>query len=227
VGSVAGKLLNAAPKIPTVEEIAFWNSEKTTEKIDARPNGGPIPYGKHETTLFKIGCKLRGIGMEEDQITAALEEICEKRCENPGADWRDMCKSKAHQACKYPPGTDGSLLVNRTGDTDSNGVPIPIVDDPSDIDPRFEMFDGKLDTKVYEDIAKRYTPYPDPGDIDLVSRLAKKLVSGTNIPLAYVREPLKAMVLHALDGKLIHPAYRKLSPRGNYFSLGESEGGKT
>jgi hypothetical protein len=41
------------------------------------------------------------------------------------------------------------------------------------------------------------------------------------------REPLKAIILHALDKKLAHPAFRRLSLRGNYFSLGESESGKT
>jgi len=104
---------------------------------------------------------------------------------------------------------------------------VPIVDDPSDDDPRFEMKGDFFDTKVYEDASHRETEYPDPGEHDLISRLAKKLTTGTPIPLAYAREPLKAIVLHAIDGKVIHPAHRKMTMRGNYFSLGESEGGKT
>jgi hypothetical protein len=89
------------------------------------------------------------------------------------------------------------------------------------------MVGETFNTKVYEDMAQRSTTYPNPGDGDLISALANKLVHGTSIPLAYCREPLKAIVLHALDGKLVHPAFPKMSLRGNYMSLGESEGGKT
>jgi len=104
---------------------------------------------------------------------------------------------------------------------------IPIIDDESENDPRFEMQGDTFDTSVYEKKAIRSTPYPEPGDGDLLSQVAKAYVHGTNIPVAYVREPLKQIVLHALDGMLFHPAYPKLSLRGYHVSLGESDGGKT
>jgi putative DNA primase/helicase len=114
---------------------------------------------------------------------------------------------------------------SQTKQTESESI--PIVDDPSEEeDPRLEMPGETFDTKVYEDMSRRFTLYPDPGD-DLISGLAKKLVEGTPISVAYVREPLKAIVLHAIDGKVIHPAHRKLTLRGNCFNLGPSEGGKT
>jgi len=69
--------------------------------------------------------------------------------------------------------------------------------------------------------------YPDPGDDDYVSLFAKALVSGTNVSVAYVREPLKYLVNHVLDGHFFHPAYLNLSLRGNHFSIGESETAKT
>ena len=84
-----------------------------------------------------------------------------------------------------------------------------------------------FDTKVYEDLSLKTTPYPDPGDGDWISVLARKIVHGTPIPLAFVREPLKAIVLHALDRKLIHPANRNMFLRGNYFNYAESENFKT
>jgi len=87
--------------------------------------------------------------------------------------------------------------------------------------------DGVLDTRIYEERGYKSVAYPDPGDNDLVTLAAKALVHGTNIPLAYVREPLKAAVLHCMSGKLIHPMYPKMSSRGYYVSCGESDSGKT
>jgi hypothetical protein len=134
------------------------------------------------------------------------------------------CEDRYGEEIKQKKG--GDLILTQTAPTSEEPV-TPIVDDPSDNDSRFEMTGETFNTKVYEDISRRFTPYPDPGENDLVSRLTKKLVTGTPIPLAYVREPLKAAVLHAIDGKVIHPAHPKLTMRGNYFSLGESESGKT
>jgi hypothetical protein len=89
------------------------------------------------------------------------------------------------------------------------------------------MHGDSFDTNIYEHLAKKSTPYPDPGEGDLVSKPVNQVVSGTNISLAHCREPLKATVLHAIDGKVMHPAYPDLTLRGNYFSLGESDSGKT
>jgi hypothetical protein len=114
--------------------------------------------------------------------------------------------------------------AKQAGDATPN---IPIVDDPSDHDSRFEMPGETFNTRVYEDASRRFTVYPDPGEGDLISLVAKKRVEGTPISVAYVREPLKAIVLHAIDGKVIHPAHQKLTMRGNCFNLGDSEGGKT
>jgi putative DNA primase/helicase len=147
-------------------------------------------------------------------------------------DYRDGTISKAIEsaqklAASPIQSTLGQLVptASTVGPTEQSAI--PIIDDPSENDPRFEMVGDTFDTKVYEDAEKRSTPYPDPGTGDLVSALSKKLGHGTPISIAYVREPLKAIVLHAIDGKVFHPAHLKMSLRGNYFSLGESETGKT
>ena len=128
-----------------------------------------------------------------------------------------------------PPDTSIELMMAGMAEQQAaeEEAKIPIVEDESDNDPRFEMTGEIFDTKVYEDATKRFTPYPEPGNGDLVSVVANKLVFGTPIPLPFVREPLKAIVLHTLDGKVIHPAHKYLTLRGNHFSLCESEGGKT
>jgi hypothetical protein len=86
------------------------------ESVDASLDGAKIPRGEHDTTLYRIACKLRHLGLEEDAIYDALVEICEKRCENYGSDYKDMCKRKAQQACKHAVGVDGCLDLNQKPD---------------------------------------------------------------------------------------------------------------
>jgi len=87
------------------------------EPVDASLTGAIVPRGQHDKTLFRIGCKLRHIGLEEEAIYNALVEVCERRCENYGSDYLDMCRRKAQQACKYPVGVDGSIELNQGPDT--------------------------------------------------------------------------------------------------------------
>jgi hypothetical protein len=70
--------------------------------VDATVSGENIPRGQHDTELHRIAGKLRGIGMEEEAIYNALVEICEKRCENYGNDYLDMCRKHAHNICEKP-----------------------------------------------------------------------------------------------------------------------------
>lgn len=84
------------------------------EPLDVSVNGEKIPLGQHDDTLFKIACHLRGkVGLGEERIYELLVEICENRCENYGTDYKDMCRKKARQACKYPAGTPTELILNQ------------------------------------------------------------------------------------------------------------------
>jgi Bifunctional DNA primase/polymerase, N-terminal/AAA domain len=69
-----------------------------------------IPYGMHDVTLTAIAGKLRGIGMEENGIYAAILEACEKRAQDAGPDAPEMCRKIAHSVCRYKPGTSLNLL---------------------------------------------------------------------------------------------------------------------
>jgi hypothetical protein len=86
------------------------------EPVDASINGAPIPRGQHDTQLYRIACKLRHIGLEEEGIYNHLVEVCVKRCENYGTDYLDMCRKKAQQACKHDPGIDRNLDLNQRPD---------------------------------------------------------------------------------------------------------------
>jgi len=85
--------------------IDWIKAQRTTnKKLDAALEGEKIPHGSHDSTLFRIACKLRNIGLEEEGIYNHIVEVCENRCEGYGTDYLDMCRAKAIQACKYPVG---------------------------------------------------------------------------------------------------------------------------
>jgi hypothetical protein len=85
------------------------------EPVDISVHGAKIPRGQHDNTLTKMARKMRGLGWEENAIYNALVEIVEKRCENYGSDYLEMCEKHAKRVCeKFPPGEDKSLLINQT-----------------------------------------------------------------------------------------------------------------
>jgi hypothetical protein len=134
--------------------ISARNKVTGNKGVDASLSGPKIPHGSHDNMLFKIGCKLRQIGLEEDGITNQLVEICEKRCENYGSDYQDMCRNKARQACKYPPGTDAQLII-------SGSIP-PLtasVNEPKTLDLSEEIpaFDPSVITGIYGEIVELIT----------------------------------------------------------------------
>ena len=223
------------PNAPIVEApsslIAFIKAKAAQHGAKPKTQESPgeirLYYeGGRNNALASRAAYLRQGGANEEEILVVLNRLNAEQCVPPLPD--NEVTSIAKSFAKYPPGQDHTLLLNQwKASQNAVEASIPVIEDESDNDSRFDMTGDTFDTSVYEKLAERSTPYPVPGDGDLISILAKKLVYGTSIPLAYVREPLKAAVLHTLDGKLAHHAFTKMSLRGNYFSLGESEGGKT
>ena len=80
-------------------------------KLPATVTGDKIPYGSHDSELTRIAGKLRYDGIEENSIADALIEVCEKRCENYGSDYKDMCRKIAHSIGKKPIGQDCTVYV--------------------------------------------------------------------------------------------------------------------
>ena len=70
-----------------------------------------IPRGSHDVTLTSIAGKWRSLGMEEVAIESALIEVCEKRCDDLGSDWKQMVKKIVKSICKYPVGPDNSVYL--------------------------------------------------------------------------------------------------------------------
>jgi hypothetical protein len=82
--------------------------------------GDKIPYGSHDTELTRIAGKLRHDGLEEEAIFNALVEVCEKRCEGYGADYKEMCRKIAHSISQKPVGP--GLTVTLGGAEPGQGV---------------------------------------------------------------------------------------------------------
>lgn len=76
-------------------------------KIDLNINSTDrIPRGTHDVTLTAIAGKMRGIGMEEESMYSSLVETCEKRCDDFGPDYKEMCRKIAHSIAKKPVGSN-------------------------------------------------------------------------------------------------------------------------
>jgi hypothetical protein len=82
--------------------------------------GDKIPYGSHDTELTRIAGKLRHDGLEEEAIFNALVEVCERRCEGYGADYKEMCRKIAHSISQKPVGP--GLTVTLGGAEPGQGV---------------------------------------------------------------------------------------------------------
>src|SRR6266404_2468423 len=103
-------VIDDSPIVPVPERIGEL-VKHDSERVNASEDGPPIPRGSHDTELFRIGCMLRNAGMNYSEIRSALINICERRCENYGSDYVDMCEKKAKSACRYPVGQASPSLV--------------------------------------------------------------------------------------------------------------------
>jgi hypothetical protein len=126
------------------EEIAKLLKSEVRERPSL--TGDKIPFGQHDNELTRIGGKLRHDGMEEESIVVALIEVCEKRCENYGSDYRDMCRKIAHSVCRYPVGKDESVLVNSVpaGQAASNEIEVETQEEIEEELPDFPRLSGSL-----------------------------------------------------------------------------------
>jgi hypothetical protein len=97
--------------VPTPERISelFKSGE---QPVNVSPNGPKIHRGSHDTELHRIAGKLRHDGLEEEAIYNALVEVVEKRCENYGSDYKEMCRKHAVNISKKPVGKDERVLFS-------------------------------------------------------------------------------------------------------------------
>ena len=118
-------------------EILAKLTDKPYQSVDVRPDGAKIPYGQHYKELLRIAGYLRGqVGLEKEGIEAILLEVCEKRCENYGADWQEMCRHIAVEMAKKSvnPSTEAYIGSSRPSQTE-------VVANPENYRDYFRSFD--------------------------------------------------------------------------------------
>jgi AAA domain/Bifunctional DNA primase/polymerase, N-terminal len=91
---------SAIVPLPDISSLVRHDSER----VNATSDGPPIPRGSHDTELTRIAGVLRNAAFGEQEIEEHLIDVCEKRCEGYGADYRLMCKKVAHSIGKKPVG---------------------------------------------------------------------------------------------------------------------------
>jgi hypothetical protein len=82
-----------------------------SERVNASPDGPPIPFGSHDTELTRIAGVLRNAGFTEAKIEEHLVDVCERRCEGHGSDYKQMCKKIAHSIGQKPVGQSAPGVV--------------------------------------------------------------------------------------------------------------------
>jgi hypothetical protein len=122
-------ILVNAPLVEAPDWLIEWflknNSSGERDRVNASPDGPPIPHGSHDNELFRIACLLRNAGMDYEQIKDNLVLICEKRCTGHGSDYVEMCENKARSACKYSVGQASPIPV--IGVEPAAAVEIPVI----------------------------------------------------------------------------------------------------
>jgi hypothetical protein len=169
----------------TREQFRVAMPKTEYKSVDATPNGAKIPRGQHDIELHRIAGKLRGVGMEEEAIYSALVEICEKRCENYGSDYQDMCRKHAKNAtAKYAVNEDKSLTLNQSQARPAPVVPVDVSNWRSMFRSVGEMEDGPIDM-VIEGALQEGTCFigANPGDGKTLVALAFAKAISTGTPL--------------------------------------------
>lgn len=149
--------------------------------------GPKIPYGQHDTELTRIAGKLRQIGMEEESICDAITEVCEKRCEGYGSDYKDMTRKIAHSVCRYPV-VNTDLALTQQPTVQAQTQQLPNKPDVSNWLGMFrsvdEMEDGPI-VMVIEGVLQEGTCFigANPGDGKTLVGLAFAKAISTGTPL--------------------------------------------
>lgn len=97
--------------LPTPDRISELLKHEEKTPVNVSQDGPPIPYGSHDTELTRIAGLLRNASMNVQDIEDHLIQVCERRCEGYGSDYREMCKKIAHSIGKKPVGQAAPPVV--------------------------------------------------------------------------------------------------------------------
>ncbi len=100
---------------------------------DATPGGNVIPAGHRNATLARLGGAMRRVGMDKEEILAALERINGRRCQPPLAD-REVERIAASIARYEPDQVAVAVAENHWGQDAASDAPVE-ADDSDSVDP--------------------------------------------------------------------------------------------
>ncbi len=168
--------------------------------------GEKIPRGQHDIELTRIAGKLRQAGMEEDSIYDALVEVCEKRCENYGSDYREMCLKIAHSVCHYPVLNTDLVLTQSAGVSQTAQVAaVPEID-------------------TSESAERPVFPYWALEGTSLYGGLVKPAIASSSKHAEFIAMPAIQMMMNYLSGRVRIGQHTNfnifvglISPYGQFF----------
>ena len=85
-------------------ETASWNGQSDPTELPGQntaTSGRPIPSGERNSTLFRMGSAMRGVGFSEESITAALQKQNVLTCQPPLSD-QEVAHIVSSCACYRP-----------------------------------------------------------------------------------------------------------------------------
>ncbi len=176
--------------------------------------GDLIPRGSHDTELTRIAGRLRHDGLEQKAIADALIEVCEKRCENYGGDYREMCEKIAKSVCRYPVGRDKPIHLS--------GVPVsmsstPVMTEPAVAQPKVEIVD-----ELSVDTIPAFQPHWVTG---IYKKFVNVITRGTTMTPQFAFLAAKVVVGAKMAGKV---KFENLDVEPRYYgaAIGETGSGK-
>jgi hypothetical protein len=176
--------------------------------------GEKIPRGSHDTELTRIAGKLRHDGLEENAIANALIEVCEKRCENYGSDYREMCEKIAKSVCRYPVGRDETINFSGVPVSTSS---IPAINEPAGAQSKVEIVD-----EFSVDTIPAFQPHWVTG---IYKKFVDVITRGTTMTPQFAFLAAKVVVGAKMAGKV---KFENLDVEPRYYGavIGETGSGK-
>lgn len=139
------------------------NEKTATAPQTFQIDGGTIPEGSRNQTLFKMACSLRAKGLTESAIFSALSEVNAKQCVSP-LDSNEL-RTIFDSAMKYKP---GELQIATSARQDFQTTPTVEIEIPT---PEWPILSPEALYGLAGDIVRTIEPHTEADPVALLSQL--------------------------------------------------------
>lgn len=208
-------VLNAAPI--AIPPVGLIDSLRASSERKPSPSikGDKIPRGSHDIELTRIAGKLRQDGLEEEGIYLAIVDVCEKRCENYGNDYKEMCRKIAKSVCRYEVKTATEVKLSQNV---QSGQIVQVSTSP---------YTGTLQhVDIPDESSANSIPSFDPSVINgIYSKFVELITRGTTMAPQFVYVIAKTVVGAKMAGKV---KFENLDVEPRFYTalIGETGSGK-